>query len=100
MKPTKKIAKRTPYAQVVERLIAERDPVTLAWAASGVSYHAVQARSVAKRLKVKLPKRVSEMRYPQKTCAVLAPKPASPDAETLNAGKPHPNVNLLHTASV
>lgn len=47
--------KITPYPKVVERLLKERDPAIIAWAAAGKNDNALAARAMAKKLGVKLP---------------------------------------------
>lgn len=79
-KPQKKIAKRTAFPDVVTRLISERDPSTLLWAAEGLTTHAVEARKVAKRLGVKLPKIESAPKPVYgPDCRISAPKYPTPD---------------------
>jgi hypothetical protein len=96
-KPQKKIAKRTAFPDVVTRLISERDPSTLLWAAEGLTTHAVEARKVAKRLGVKLPK-IERAPKPLfgPDCEILPPKYADPDETRWAEGRYGENVYLLN----
>lgn len=90
-KPKKKVAKQTPFNDVVARLISERDQSTLLWVAEGLTVHAVEARKVAKRLGVKLPKVKSAPEPVYDPDNVVAPpKYPAKSAEDSNAERPRP----------
>lgn len=73
------------FNSAVERLISDKDPGTLYWAAAGATPDAVKAQKVAKRLKVKLPK-LTERQVQGYVKAVKLPEP-KPMPKPLLAGR-------------